>query len=65
LHWLKATNSPETATHAIGFGPGGLSGIGPLTTRNFEGRGVRVIILGEKGKGSADLYDAEGVEYKD
>ncbi|KAI0069452.1 hypothetical protein K474DRAFT_1574063, partial [Panus rudis PR-1116 ss-1] len=33
IHWTKATNFPETATHAIDFGPGGLSGICPLTSR--------------------------------
>ena len=65
LHWLKATNFPETAMHAINFGPGGLSGIGPLTSCNFEGRGVCVIVLGEKGKGGAELYDTKSVKYED
>ena len=65
LHWLKATNFPETATHAIDFGPGALSGMGPLTARNFEGRGVRVIVLGEKGEGGAELYDVKSVKYED
>src|ERR1700733_4740554 len=37
LHWLKGTNFPETVTHAIDFGPGTLSGMGPLTAWNFEG----------------------------
>ena len=50
IHWPKATNFSETATHAIDFGPGGLSGIGSLTARNLDGRGVRVIITGDKGK---------------
>lgn len=40
------------------FGPGGLSGIGPLTARNLEGRGVRVVVVGEKGKGGAELFDS-------
>ena len=65
IHWVKATEFPETATHALDFGPGGLSGIGPLTARNLEGRGVRVIVLGEKGKGGAELYDASKVKYED
>jgi fatty acid synthase subunit alpha, fungi type len=43
--WPKATNFSETATHAIDFGPGGLSGIGKL-----DGRGVRIIITDDKGK---------------
>ncbi|KAJ6628615.1 hypothetical protein B0H10DRAFT_1750735, partial [Mycena sp. CBHHK59/15] len=29
IHWSTATNFPESATHAVDFGPGGLSGIGP------------------------------------
>ncbi|GBE88363.1 hypothetical protein SCP_1301780 [Sparassis crispa] len=33
LRKLDTTNFPETATYAVNFGPGGLSGIGPLTTK--------------------------------
>ena len=62
IHWTVATKFPETATHAVDFGPGGLSGIGPLTARNFEGRGIRVIVMGEKGKGGAEFYDANTVK---
>ncbi|KAI0649410.1 fatty acid synthase [Trametes meyenii] len=62
IHWAKATDFPETATHAIDFGPGGLSGIGPLTARNLEGRGVRVVVAGDKSKGPAELYDAQNVK---
>lgn len=65
IHWTKATNFPETATHAIDFGPGGLSGIGPLTAKNFDGRGVRVIVAGEKGKGDAELYGSTGVKFEE
>ncbi|KDQ57051.1 hypothetical protein JAAARDRAFT_35647 [Jaapia argillacea MUCL 33604] len=65
MHWTVATQFPETATHAIDFGPGGLSGIGPLTSRNLSGRGVRVIVLGDKSKGSAEFYGAEEVKYED
>jgi hypothetical protein len=64
-HWLKATNFPKSATHAIDFGPGGLNGIGPSTARNFEGRGVHVIVLGEKGRGSYELYDSKTVKFED
>jgi fatty acid synthase subunit alpha len=53
--WSGVTNFPETATHAIDSGPGGLSGIGPLTARNLDGCGVRVIVVGDKGKGNAEL----------
>ncbi|KAG2076495.1 hypothetical protein BDR04DRAFT_694370 [Suillus decipiens] len=63
IHWTLATGFPETATHVIDFGPGGLNGIGPLTARNLEGRGVRVITLGDKGRGEAELFDVEEVKY--
>jgi fatty acid synthase subunit beta len=36
-----------------------------LTARNFEGRGVHVIVLGEKGKGGAELYDSKNVKFED
>lgn len=62
IQWTKATAFPETATHAIDFGPGGLSGIGGLTARNLDGRGVRVMIVGEKGKNGAEVYDATNVK---
>ena len=65
IHWTKATNFPATATHAIDLGPGGLSGIGPLTARNLDGRGVRVIVVGDKGKGDAELYNSLDVKYED
>lgn len=65
IHWVKATNFPESATHAIDFGPGGLSGIGPLTARNLDGRGVRVVVVGDKAKGPAELYDAENVKFEE
>lgn len=64
IHWATATNFPASATHAVDFGPGGLSGIGPLTARNFEGRGIRVVVVGEKGKGSAELYAPGEVKYE-
>jgi len=48
LHWPNATDLPEGATHAIDFGAGGISGIGPLTARNLDGHGVHVIVIGEK-----------------
>ena len=65
IHWTKATNFPETATHAIDLGPGGLSGIGPLTARNLDGRGVRVIVVGYQGKGDAELYNSLDVKYEE
>ena len=62
LHWPKATDLPQGATHAVDFGAGGISGIGPLTARNLDGRGVRVIVIGEKGKGDAEFYSVRGVK---
>ncbi|QRV90063.1 fatty acid synthase subunit beta [Ceratobasidium sp. AG-Ba] len=62
IQWTKATGFPDSATHAIDFGPGGLSGIGGLTARNLEGRGVRVLIVGEKGKNGAEVYDSTNLK---
>ena len=64
IHWSKATNFSETATHAIDFGPGGLSGIGPLTARNLDGCGFHVIVTGDKGKGDAELFNSLNVRYE-
>jgi len=65
IHWTKATDFPEAATHAVDFGPGGLSGIGPLTAKNFEGRGVHVIVAGDKGKGDAELFSSLDVKFEE
>ncbi|KAK5998239.1 Fatty acid synthase subunit beta [Cladobotryum mycophilum] len=45
VNWEKATVFPQ-ATHVLDFGPGGVSGLGALTSRNKEGTGVRVILAG-------------------
>jgi fatty acid synthase subunit beta, fungi type len=45
VNWERATDFPE-ATHVLDFGPGGISGLGILTSRNKEGTGVRVILAG-------------------
>lgn len=53
LYWgSKATDFPSTATHAIDFGTGGASGIGSLCARNWEGRGIRTIMLGNRADGT-------------
>ncbi|MCO5566161.1 hypothetical protein L7F22_019837 [Adiantum nelumboides] len=62
IHWDKATDVSEKTTACIDFGTGGLSGIGGLTARNLEGRGVRTIIVSGVHPKSAELYDT--VEYK-
>ena len=64
IHWAEATNFPASAAHTVDFGPGGLSGIGPLTAHNVEGRRTRVVVDGGKGKGSAELYDSSDVKYE-
>ena len=64
IYWSKATNFSETATHAINFGPGGLSGIGPLTARNLDGRSVCVVVTGDKGKGDAELFNSLNIRYE-
>ena len=45
VQWEKATVF-EDATHVLDFGPGGISGLGVLTSRNKDGTGVRVILAG-------------------
>lgn len=58
IHWTKPTNFPNSATHALDFGPGVLSGISPFTARNFDGKGARVVVISERGKGDSELYDS-------
>ena len=65
IHWDTATGFLETATHVIDFGLGGMNGIGTLTACNLEGRSVRVIILGNKGRGEAELFDVDDIQYED
>lgn len=45
VNWEGATVFPK-ATHILDFGPGGISGLGVLTSRNKDGTGVRVILAG-------------------
>jgi fatty acid synthase subunit beta len=45
VNWEQATVFPN-ATHVLDFGPGGISGLGVLTSRNKDGTGVRVILAG-------------------
>jgi len=58
---VKTCDFPSSATHAVDFGPGGNSGIGFLTSRALEGRGVRTVVVGEKGKAAAEFYDSTKV----
>ena len=45
VNWEDATVFPK-ATHVIDFGPGGISGLGVLVSRNKDGTGVHVILAG-------------------
>ncbi|KAJ7082184.1 hypothetical protein B0H15DRAFT_803293 [Mycena belliarum] len=65
IHWSATTNFPESATHAVDFGPGGLSGIRPLTARNLDGRGGCVIVVADRAKGDAELYNSQNVKYEE
>ncbi|KPV74346.1 uncharacterized protein RHOBADRAFT_37342 [Rhodotorula graminis WP1] len=69
IYWAsKATNFPASATHAIDFGTGGASGIGSLCMRNWEGRGIRTVMLGNRATGVGAGKEAWGsvvpVEHK-
>lgn len=39
-----------------------MSGCGPMTARNLDGRGVRVIVVGDKVKGLAELFDGKEIK---
>ena len=60
VFWEKATNLPGL-THVLDFGPGGMSGIGVLTGRNKEGRGVKVILASILTSTSAEILDRAGL----
>ncbi|KAK4046932.1 fatty acid synthase alpha subunit Lsd1 [Microbotryomycetes sp. JL201] len=61
IYWgSKATAFPDSATHAIDFGTGGASGIGSLCVRNWEGRGIRTIMLGNRAEGAGAGKEAWG-----
>jgi fatty acid synthase subunit beta len=61
IYWsTKATNFPLTASHALDFGTGGSSGIGSLCVRNWEGRGIRTIMVGNRAEGVGAGSEAWG-----
>ncbi|KIY43927.1 fatty acid synthase [Fistulina hepatica ATCC 64428] len=51
----KVEEAAPAATHIVDFGPGGASGIGPLTARALAGRGVRVVLPGAVVRGMEDV----------
>ncbi|KAN0066591.1 fatty acid synthase alpha subunit Lsd1 [Thecaphora frezii] len=61
VHWQAAMNLPPTATHIVDFGTGGLFGIGGLTSRNLQGRGIHTLIVSGSHPGSADFYRLDSV----
>ena len=60
IHWEVATKFNNDATHVIDFGTGGQSGIGSLTAREGEGKGLRVLIAsaGTTGRGIEEVYSS-------
>ncbi|CAO1616813.1 unnamed protein product [Jaminaea pallidilutea] len=64
IYWSQATNVAKSTTHIIDFGTGGLSGIGGLTARNLEGRGVRVIVPSGTHAQSSELYNRRQVIFE-
>ena len=60
IHWAAATKFNRDATHVIDFGTGGQSGIGSLTARESEGRGIRVLVAstGTNGRGIEEVYSS-------
>lgn len=64
IHWQQATKFNDDATHVVDFGTGGLSGIGSLTARETEGKGLRVVVAstGMNGRGIEETYSATSVK---
>jgi hypothetical protein len=60
IHSSTATNAPETAAHAIDFGPGALSGIIMFTSHNLDGGGIRIVVISEKGNEMPSYMVPEG-----
>ncbi|CBQ73371.1 related to fatty acid synthase, beta and alpha chains [Sporisorium reilianum SRZ2] len=65
IYWSKASDLPKSATHLIDFGTGGLSGIGGLSARILEGRGVRIVIPSGTHARSSELYSAATVKFEE
>ncbi|KAJ3106179.1 3-oxoacyl-[acyl-carrier-protein] synthase [Phlyctochytrium bullatum] len=59
VHWETATK--VDVTHILDFGPGGLSGIGGLTHRNKEGRGIQVILANTIDPNSFEILDKSAI----
>jgi fatty acid synthase subunit alpha, fungi type len=64
IQWATAIAFPETATHSIDFGPGGLSGIGLFTARNYKVVGCASLSSATR-EGDVELYNARHVRYED
>jgi len=60
IHWNVATTFNNDATHVVDFGTGGQSGIGSLTARESEGKGLRVVIAstGTNGRKIEEVYSS-------
>ncbi|KDN47732.1 hypothetical protein K437DRAFT_273590 [Tilletiaria anomala UBC 951] len=62
IFWMRVVALSDDVTHCIDFGTGGLSGIGGLTARNLEGKGVRMLIPSGRHARSHELYSLANVE---
>jgi malonyl CoA-acyl carrier protein transacylase len=60
IHWSEATKFNNDATHVVDFGTGGQSGIGSLTARETEGKGLRVVVAstGTNGRNVEEVYSS-------
>lgn len=60
IHWKAATSFNNNATHVVDFGTGGQSGIGSLTARESEGKGLRVLVTsgGTNGRSIEEAYSS-------
>lgn len=64
IRWTNATDYAAATTHVLDFGPGGPSGIGSLTARNLEGRGIRCLAFAgtaAAGRGGDEAYDVRSL----
>lgn len=64
IHWKVATRFNDDASHVVDFGTGGLSGIGSLTARESEGKGLRVVLAstGTNGRNTQEVYSATSLK---
>lgn len=57
IHWETIVPPAPEVTHLIDFGTGGLSGIGVLTSRNLEGKGVYSLYPSGRHAKASEIYN--------